>query len=152
MNSIINLTPNDKIKSFVEIKKDGATFDVPLQNASSGYNTPMYEYSAYISQDGANFVVNKVVKNNCGRVNFIRGNGVGSYVISFPDLPTGVEPLWGFTSAFSTIFGNLRAIVGDGNNSVSMNTFAFQVVDVNGAPTDDTFTFFLFELKVTSLK
>ena len=30
MNSIINLTGSGIIKSFVEIKKDGATFDVPL--------------------------------------------------------------------------------------------------------------------------
>lgn len=32
MNSIINLTQADRLKSFVEIQKDGATFDVPLTN------------------------------------------------------------------------------------------------------------------------
>jgi hypothetical protein len=32
MNSIINLISSDIPRSFVEVKKDGATFDVPLQN------------------------------------------------------------------------------------------------------------------------
>lgn len=151
MNSIINLTINDKIKSFVEIKKDGVTFDVPLSNATSSYDVPVYEYSAFITQEGTNFKVNKVIKNTCGTVNFVRVD-VGSYEISFPNLPTNTEAAWGFPGAFSDIFGNLRTIAGDGNNFVSMNKFVFLVNDETLAPTDDAFTYFLFELKVTALK
>ena len=152
MNSIINLTGTDSTKSFVEIKKDGATFDVPLVNMvqTSEYSN-VYQYSAFITSNPSGITVNKVIKNTIGTVNFSRTDE-GSYTINCPNLPQR-EALWDISKLAFTDGTNVFYTINiDGNSYISMqNLFILVTNYANSLPTDNAFSFFLLELKVTNL-
>jgi hypothetical protein len=152
MNSIINLTRTDSTKSFVEIKKDGATFDVPIVNmVQTSEYSDVYQYSAFITSSPSGITVNKVIKNTIGTVNFSRTDE-GNYTINCPNLPQR-EGLWDISKvAFTDSNSELYTITIDGNSYTSMqNLFIVATNYVSGSPTDNAFSFFLLEVKVTNL-